>query len=77
MEIELFKKTYLPTMMKIVNEYAKDKSYQIQRTLVSGNHHQLLQAKDEIDKLAEARMLLESYEGCDICFSPDCQSDHK
>lgn len=77
MEIELFKKTYTPAMMKIVSRFADMESSSITHIVLNGNHHQLLEVRAQIDKLAEARMLLEAYEACDICFDPECTSDHK
>lgn len=77
MEIELFKKTYTPLMMKIVSRYVEMKEKEIKEIVESGNHHQLLKATTKMEQLAEAKMLLEAYEACPYCFDPECTSDHK
>lgn len=77
MEIEVFKQTYTPVMMRLVNRLAEKLELEIKEDLTSENYHVILKAKHKLDDLAEAKMLLSVYEGCPICFNPECQSDHK
>jgi len=77
MEIELFKKTYTPTMMRIVQRYAEMEEAQIKGIIEHGNHYQVLEAREKMENLAEAKMLLEAYEACPYCLEPGCTSDHK
>ena len=68
MEIELFKKSYLPMMMNIIKKYADNQSSSIAHIVLNGDYMQLLKVKHQIDDLSNARMLLQEYPGCDICF---------
>ncbi len=77
MEIELFKESYTPMMMKIVKRYSDMEASTIVHIVLNGNAMQLRKITEQIEYLAEARMLLDAYPACDICFKPDCQSDHK
>jgi hypothetical protein len=62
MEIELFTKTYLPSIMKIVKQFSEKMELEIRTELTNDNHHVILKAKHKIDSLAEAKMLLNAYE---------------
>lgn len=63
MELELFKKTYTPTMMRLVKKLAEKLELEIKHDLMCENHHIILKAKHKMDDLAEAKMLLAVYEG--------------
>lgn len=77
MEIELFTKTYTPTMMQLVSVLSKRLENEIKEDILCENHHVVIKAKNKIEQLAECKMLLAAYEACPYCFQPDCQSDHK
>ena len=77
MEIELFKTTYTPTMMRLVKKLAEKLELEIKEDLQCDNHHVILKAKHKVDELAECKMLLAVYEACPYCFEPECTSDHK
>lgn len=64
-------------MMRIIKRYADMEATTIAHLVLNADHYRLLETRVQIENLAEARMLLEVYEGCDICFEPDCTSDHK
>jgi hypothetical protein len=76
MELELFKKTYTPTMMRLVKKLAEKLELEIKEDLMCENHHVILKAKHKMDDLAEAKMLLAVYEACPYCLEPECTSDH-
>lgn len=77
MDINLFLKSYTATMMRIVKQYEETETKSIVGMIESGNHMQLSDVMPRIEKLAEARMILNAYPGCDLCFEPNCTSDHK
>lgn len=77
MDIEVFKKTYTPTMMKLVKLLSQKLEVEIKRDLECDNHHVVLETKIKIDDLAQCKMLLAVYEACPHCFETDCSSDHK
>jgi hypothetical protein len=77
MELELFKKQYTPTMMRIVKDYSEILEHKIKKLITNESHYNVLEAKEKIDNLATAKMLLKEYEACPYCFEPDCTSDHK
>lgn len=77
MEIELFLKTYTPMMMGIVKKFSEMETNNICNVIRNGSHNQLLKLNNQIEDLAKAKMLLEQYDGCDICFDQNCESDHK
>jgi hypothetical protein len=62
MELELFKKTYTSTMMRLVKKLAEKLESEIKQDLMCENHHVILKAKHKMDDLAEAKMLLSIYD---------------
>lgn len=77
METELFNKTYTPIMMRLVKKLSEKLEFEIKKDLQSDNHHIILKTKQQVDELAECKMLLAIYEGCPHCFESECTSDHK
>lgn len=76
MELELFKKTYTPTMLKLIEQFSNKLELEIKQDLSSDSHHVVLKAKDKLSDLAQCKMIISAYEGCPICFYPECTSDH-
>lgn len=76
MDIELFKKTYTPTMMRLIKKLSEILESEIKQDLICENHHIILKAKHKMDNLAECKMLISVYDGCPHCFEIDCTSDH-
>lgn len=78
MKLEKYYETYMPLIMKSLKHLAE-----IERTTImvgiqeKSSHHNILELKNNIDSLANCVMLLNEYPACDICFHPECTSDHK
>ncbi len=77
MDIELFKNTYTPAMMRLVKKFAAKLELEIKEDLMCENHHVVLKAKHKIDDIEKKKMLIATYPACDICLEPNCESDHK
>jgi len=76
MELELFRKTYTSTMLKLIEQFGNKLELEIKQDLSSDSHHVVLKTQDKIKDLAQCKMLISAYDGCPICFEPECSSDH-
>lgn len=64
MELELFKNTYTPNMMRLVKTLSQKLEWEIAEDLKSDNHHVVGKAKEKVDDLAECKMLMAAYSSC-------------
>jgi len=77
MKIEDFNKSYNSKIMRLIKQFHDSEVLSMQRVLNQDSHYMLADARDSFERLIELKMLLSTYPACDICFEPDCTSDHK
>lgn len=77
MEIELFKKSYTPTMMRLIKKFDDLESKRLAQVILGNDYTKFQTVSHNIEDLRTAKMLLSTYPGCAHCFEIDCTSDHK
>lgn len=76
-DLETYHKIYMPAVMMSLKRLIAIEEATIRAGISSYHHTQILDLKNNIDALAQAKMLLNEYPACDICHETDCTSDHK